>query len=104
VELKLEELSTEKLIATLEGKSSVTANINSYKEPGIKNVYYGTLDVTTSASIKYQVIVNNNMNNFQTMSALETYMNTLPAGTYEITYIISYLGKEIPKKRTVTLK
>ena len=41
---------------------------------------------------------------FETANDLEKYVNTLPAGTYKIVYIINYLDTETVTFRTVTLR
>lgn len=96
--------SNESLMATLEGKSTINTNVGSYIESGIKNIYYGSTPVTNLANIRYQIINNNEINEYSNQKDLETAINLLPAGTYKINYIISYKGKELTKNRTVTLR
>lgn len=102
--INFEELIPSKLIATIKGKNNVTAKIGAYKEEGLKAIYYGTLNVTETATIKYQITVNNELREYNNITTFETYINTLPANTYKITYIISYLNQEETKSRNLTLE
>lgn len=102
VKLDLDEQKFEQLVATLSGSISAHTNVGNYKEAGFKNIYYGTLDVLNSATIKYQV-TNGTTSSFNTKAELENYINTLPAGTYTITYTISYLSQQLTKTRSLTL-
>lgn len=96
--------TSQTLIATLNGNSSTNVTTGSYKELGIKNIYYGTFNVTSSAKITYQLIINNDIKEYTTQTELETAINKLPAGTYKINYIITYKGKELIKNRIINLK
>jgi len=50
-------------------------------------------------------LINNlSQEQYYTISTFESAVNTLPAGTYEVTYTISYNEVEIDKKRTIILK
>ena len=93
-----------KIIASLNGKKLTSTTVGSYKEAGIKSIYYNDIDVTTTATIKYQVPVGTTIKDFNSIQELETGMNSLEPGTYKITYIISYMNKEETLSRTVTLK
>ena len=106
VTVSLDELSNDKLSATLDGINKVEAQVGSYNEKGIKKVTYGLLDVTTSnlTKIEYTITTESETKKFNTMSELENYVNTLSAGEYIINYNISYSGISITKTRTVTLK
>ena len=96
--------SNETLLASLSGKSTVEVNVGSYKESGIKSILYGITNVTNLATIKYQIIDNNNISEYATKEDLELAVNSLPAGTYKINYIITYKDKELIKNREVILK
>ena len=100
----MDELSTDKLSFTLNGKTSEQTNVGTYEEQDIKSINYGNLDVTKSATVKYSITVDTETKEFTTKSELETYINTLPAGTYTIKYNVTYLGISTSKTRTVTLK
>lgn len=94
----------ETLTVTLNGRIDTTANVGSYVEEGVKSVLYGITDVTTNATITYQIKNNNNVYNFATKELLQQHINQLPAGTYQITYVVIYNGKKLNKPRTLTLK
>ena len=97
-------IPTESLVATLDGKLTTDATVGSYIELGIKSILYGTTDVTNQTSIKYQLINNQNITDYTTKEALQTAVNSLPAGTYTINYVITYNDKQLIRNRKVTLK
>ena len=103
VKLSLDEQKFEQLVATLNGSVSARSVVGDYTESGFKSIYYGTLDITNSATIKYQVTNNGNTRIFSSKNELENYVNSLSAGTYTITYTVSYLGQEVVKTRNLTL-
>ena len=109
VEIKLGNAPAGKLTATLKGKNIATATIGSYKEEGFKSIEYttiieGTIDVSKSATIKYQINTSNTTQEFNTIKELETYINNIKdPNTYKITYIINYLNEELTKTRTIIL-
>ena len=109
VEIKLGNAPAGKLTATLKGKNITTATIGSYKEEGFKSIEYttiieGTIDVSKSATIKYQINTSNTTQEFNTIKELETYINNIKdPNTYKITYIINYLNEELTKTRTIIL-
>ena len=94
----------ETLIATLEGKTTTEAAIGNYVESGIKNILYGLTDVTSIATVRYQIINNNTITDYTTTNELQTAINNLPTGTYKINYIITYNSKQLIKNRTIILK
>ena len=102
VKVSLEEQNFEQIVATFNGSTSTTAKVGSYKELGFKSISYGKLDILNTATIKYQVTTSTT-SSFDTKNELENYINTLPLGTYTITYNISYLSQELVKTRTVIL-
>lgn len=97
--------TSKKLKATLVGNIDANAKVGSYVESGIKSIQYGATNITNSplVNIKYQIVNNNNITNYNTRNALETAINKLPAGTYTINYIISYQNEELTKVRNITL-
>ena len=109
VEIKLGNAPAGKLTATLKGKNIATATIGSYKEEGFKSIEYttiieGTIDVSKSATIKYQINTSNTTQEFNTIKELETYINNIKdPNTYKITYVINYLNEELTKTRTIIL-
>ena len=90
--------------AVLNGNATVSTNVGSYTESGIKSIYYGNTNITKTAEIKYQLVNGSNITDFYTITELENAVNKLPAGNYKIKYTISYKGKELPKHRNITLK
>ena len=98
--------SSEKLNLTsmLNGKGTEEAKVGEYKEKGIKNAYYGSTDVTSLITVKYQIIDNNEITEFETEQSFEEAINKLPEGTYKVNYIITYKDKEITKNRIINLK
>ena len=100
--MSLDEQKFEQIVATLNGSNTTSASVGNYTERGFKSIYYGTLDITNSASVTYQVSGGGTAN-FSYQADLENYMNSLSAGTYTIKYNIRYLNQEITKARTVTL-
>ena len=104
ISLSLNELTLEQLQVTLKGSSSIITDVHTYVEEGIKSITNGSINVLNSAQIGYQVIDNNNTTSYSTINELESYINTLPVGTYTIKYVVTYLSNEVIKTRTVTLK
>ena len=47
---------------------------------------------------------NDETKEFTSISELEAYVNTLPAGTYRINYIAYYLGVNTTVRRNVTIR
>lgn len=104
INIKLTGENNQNLVVTLNGKTTTSVNIGTYKEEGIKNVYYGSLNITSKATVKYQIINGNEVTDYTDISNLEAAINKLPAGTYKINYIVTYKNKELVKNRNVTLK
>ena len=106
VNLNLDALSNDKLTITLNGQSSIQRNIGTYTEDGIRSISYGNMDITGNANltITYIVAINNETHEYSDKTDLETYINTLPAGTYSINYVINYLGISATKTRSLTLR
>jgi len=75
-----------------------------YIENGIKSLYYGIMDVKSLATIKYQLINNQTINEYTTINELTSAINALPAGSYKITYIAKYLTSEVSATKTLTIK
>ncbi len=102
IQLTLDELKIEDLTATFNGSATPRVQVRTYEETGFKNIMYGNLDVTTTATIKYQVSGDTNI--YTSKQDLEKYVNTLAPGNYTITYTINYMNlKEITKTRSLTL-
>lgn len=103
IDLSLSEAQNEKLIVALNGKSIVNETVGNYSDAGINKIYYGKIDVTTTANIGYQITANNQINNFTTIDKLNNFVNSLNSGSYKITYIVTYLGNETTVSRTIYL-
>ena len=56
-----------------------------------------------SATIEYQVIASTGTTTYSSITELETYINSLPAGTYKINYVVTYLTNKVTKTRNITL-
>ena len=102
VKVALEELNTNNIVATLFGSDTIKTTVGTYEEKGFKSIKYNSIDITNNVDIKYTV--SSNLEDvFNTKEDLNTYINTLPAGNYTITYTISYLGQKVIKTRTLIL-
>ncbi len=104
MKLNLAEYVPEELVATLKGSTTIITDIGTYKENGFKSITYGNLNVLTTATIEYQVDVNGTITNYNDATALENYINSLPAGSYKINYVVTYLTNSVNKTRKVTLR
>ena len=98
-----------KISATLSGKTTVSVSAGNYVEEGFSSIQYttatsGTINITNSANIKYQVTDSGDLKEFNNAADLEKYVNSLSAGSYKITYVITYLNQKLIKYRTVNLK
>lgn len=101
VKLSLEEQKFEQIIATLNGSNVTHVNAGAYVERGFKSIYYGTLDITNSAVVSYQVTGYSGI--LETPTEVENYINSLSSGTYTVTYNIEYLTQKVTKTRSVTI-
>jgi len=90
--------------ALLNGNPSISTIVGTYKETGIKSIYYGNSDITKTANVKYQIVNGSSLTDYNTITELENAVNKLPAGNYKIKYIISYKGQDFTKNRNITLK
>lgn len=103
ISLKLAEEVPKELKATLKGSSSIITDIGTYRENGFKSIIYGDIDIMNSATIEYQVIASTGTTTYSSITELETYINSLPAGTYKINYVVTYLTNKVTKTRNITL-
>lgn len=108
VNISLGDIPKGTLITILNGNIIENCNVGSYKEKGIKSITYttsedGNINVLDKANIKYQVNSKEKLQEFNNITSLENYINTLPKGNYKITYIINYLDKENIKVREIKL-
>lgn len=109
VNISLGNAPSGKLVVTLNGLAIINTKVGTYEEQGLKSIQYvtisdGSVDVSKNAKITYQITANNTLKEFTTTKELETYVNSLQAGTYKITYVIKYLNQEETRTRTVTLR
>ena len=95
---------TTELDVILKGTDTIEATVESYKEPGIGIINYGGISVKDQAIIKYQLINQLEITNYIDINLLENAINQLPAGTYQVKYIVNYNGIEVKKTRYITLK
>ena len=84
---------------SLKGKSELEIPKADYSDPGVTATYNGK-DVTTSATITYEV----NGNTYNSKSDLDTAINRLDTGKYSIKYIVTYRGETDNLIRTITIK
>ena len=104
VSLKLADEVPRELKAVLQGRTSISTDVQTYKEDGFKSITYGEIDVLSTATIEYQVTTSSGTTTYSTVSELENYINSLPAGSYRINYIVTYLSSKVTKTRNVTLR
>ena len=105
VNVTLEDLKPSNLKVTL-NNTNTQFNVGEYTEDGISKITYDSVDITTSNSvtIRYLITTQGTVNNFNTATELEEFINTLEAGNYTITYDVKYLSIETSVKRTISLK
>ncbi len=82
--------------------TTVNATVNNYIEEEIK-VTYKNEDVTNDCKINYSLKTNNGSHSYTSSKDLEDAINQLEAGTYKITYKISYEDLSTTKTKTVKL-
>ena len=107
VKIKLGDKPVGILSGILNGTIISNETVGNYKEKGLTltytNIEDGAKNVTNDAEILYQV-VGVETKEFNTVDTLESYINSLPAGTYKIKYIATYQGQEFKLSRTIILK
>ena len=101
VDLALDELDTNKINATFYSNGPIQTTVGTYEEQGFKSITYGLIDISNSVTISYTV--SDGATVYETPTDLQDHINTLPAGTYTITYTITYLGTKVTKTRNVIL-
>ena len=101
IPLNLDELDPNNIKATLATSSNVHAAVGEYEEKGFKSITYGNLDISNDVTIIYSISGDTNV--YTTPTEFETFVNTLPAGTYTITYTITYQGASTKKTKKLTL-
>ncbi len=101
VNLSLDDLNVSNIAATFYSNGAIQATVGNYEEKGFKAITYNSIDISNSVTIKYGISSSTDI--YNTASEFETYVNTLPAGTYTITYTITYLGNDVTKTRNLIL-
>ena len=105
ISVTLSENNQEDLLVNLIGDKKVVAKKGQYEDKGV-TVLYKEKDVTTDSNtiIKYQLVNGNEINNYTSLTALDTAINKANAGEYKITYIVNYLNLEdYSVSRTVSI-
>ena len=82
--------------------NTINASVNNYIEEEITITYQGE-NVTDDCQINYSLETTNGTRSFTSAQRLEEAVNRLEAGTYQITYRISYEGITATRTRTVRL-
>ena len=99
--LSLDDLNVNNIVATFYSSGSIQATVGNYEEKGFKSITYGGVDISNNVAIKYSI--SGGSETFNTPTEFEAHVNTLPAGTYTITYTITYLGTNVTKTRKLIL-
>lgn len=99
--LSLDDLNVNNIVATFYSSGSIQATVGNYEEKGFKSITYGGVDISKNVTIKYSI--SGGSETFNTPTEFEAHVNTLPAGTYTITYTITYLGTNVTKTRKLIL-
>lgn len=87
------------------GDNVVNAKVGSYKESNITIRYNGITIDNSKASISYKLYSSSGsqLGSYNSASELESKVNTLAAGNYKISYIVSYKGESVIEEKTVNL-
>ena len=101
VTLNLDELNVNNIEATFTTSGAIQAKVGEYQEKGFKSITYGNMDISKSVTIIYSITTDTNV--YTTATEFETFVNTLPAGNYTITYTITYQGQQLKKTRNLVL-
>ena len=101
VSLNLDDLNVNNIDVTFFSSGAIQAKTGAYEEQGFKTITYGNLDISNNVTIIYSISGDTNV--YTTATEFETFVNTLPVGTYTITYTITYQGQQVKKNRTLIL-
>lgn len=101
ITLNLDELNVNNIEATFFSNGAIQSKIGTYEEKGFKEIKYGNLDISNNVTIIYSISGDTNV--YTTATEFETFVNTLPAGNYTITYTITYQGQQLKKTRNLIL-
>ncbi len=101
ITLNLDELNVNNIVATFFTNGAIQSNVGAYEEKGFKSITYGNMDISNSVTIIYSISGDTNV--YTTATEFETFVNTLPAGSYTITYTLTYQGQQLKKNRNLIL-
>lgn len=87
------------------GDSVVNSKVGEYKENDITIRYNGISIDNSDASISYKLYSSSGsqLGNYSSANELQNKVNTLSAGNYKISYIVSYKGESVIEEKTVNL-
>jgi len=102
ITLNLDDLDANNIKTTFPTNGVVQSKVGMYEEKGFKSITYGNVDISNDVTIIYSISSDTNV--YTTPAEFETFVNTLPAGTYTITYTITYQGLNVKKTRKLILK
>ncbi len=101
IPITLDEFNIKDVEVTFDTNESIQAEVGSYVEKGFKTVTYKGKDISKNITIRYSI--STDTDTYATAADFEKVINSLGAGTYNITYKIYYLDNEIVKTRTLVL-
>lgn len=87
------------------GDSVVNSKVGEYKENAITIRYNGITIDNSKASISYKLYSSSGeqLGSYSSANELQNKVNTLSAGNYKISYIVSYKGESVIEEKTVNL-
>lgn len=87
------------------GDSVVNSKVGEYKENDITIRYNGISIDNSDASISYKLYSSSGsqLGSYSSANELQNKVNTLSAGNYKISYIVSYKGESVIEEKTVNL-
>ena len=101
VTITLDDLNVNNIVATFTSNGAIQTKVGTYEERGFKSITYGTVDISNNVTITYAISGDTNV--YTTKEEFETFVNTLEAGSYTITYTITYQGQKVTKTRNLIL-
>ena len=101
VNLTLDDLNINNISATFYSNGAIQTTVGNYEEKGFKAITYNNIDISNNVTIKYSASDSTTV--YNSASEFEAHINTLPAGTYTLTYTVTYLGNDITKTRNLIL-
>ena len=87
------------------GDGVVNSKVGEYKENAITIRYNGITINNSNANISYKLYSSSGsqLGSYSSANELENKVNTLSAGNYKISYIVSYKGESVIEEKTVNL-